>query len=120
MSWLPFIWIPIGYLVGSTPFGFIAGKLKGVDIREHGSGNIGATNALRVLGKPIGIAVFVMDFFKGVWPVLLAKITAGSVEPEGIVPALTCMATILGHNFPVWLKFKGGKGSRPPAEPCCR
>tara|TARA_R110002096_G_scaffold4493_15_gene20899 strand:- start:158 stop:796 length:639 start_codon:yes stop_codon:yes gene_type:complete len=110
MSWLPFIWLPVGYLIGSTPFGFLAGKLKGVDIRKHGSGNIGATNALRVLGKPIGITVFVMDFFKGVWPVFLANWTCDSVEPEGIVPVLTCLATILGHNFPVWLGFKGGKG----------
>ena len=56
------------YIVGSTPFGFLAGKFRGIDIREHGSGNIGATNVLRTLGKPLGIGVFVLDFFKGLAP----------------------------------------------------
>ncbi len=110
VSWLPYIWLPIGYLVGSTPFGFIAGKLKGIDIREHGSGNIGATNVLRTLGKPIGVTVFAMDFLKGFWPVLLARLTANETGQDGLIPVFTCATTILGHNFPIWLKFKGGKG----------
>lgn len=100
----------IAYVIGATPFGYLAGRLKGIDIREHGSGNIGATNVLRTLGKPIGITVFILDFLKGFVPVALAlQWTAGkpSAELAGILAAL---GTILGHNFTFWLKFKGGKG----------
>lgn len=105
---LPWLWLPLGYLVGSIPFGLIAGKLNGVDIREHGSGNIGATNALRVLGKPVGYTVLTFDILKGLLPTLLARLL---LEGDSLlIPVLTSVATILGHNFPVWLKFKGGKG----------
>ena len=86
------------------------GKLVGVDIREHGSKNIGATNAVRVLGKKLGLTVFFLDLMKGVIPVYLAVKFAGTVEPILLVPVLTSIFTILGHNFPIWLKFKGGKG----------
>lgn len=110
MSALSFLWIPLGYVVGSTPFGFIAGKMKGIDIREHGSKNIGATNVLRVLGKGVGYPVFALDVFKGVLPVWLAQAWAAKVPPEGLIPVLTCIATILGHNYTFWLGFKGGKG----------
>ncbi len=112
----PYFWILIGYVVGSTPFGYLAGRLlRGVDIRKEGSGNIGATNAMRVLGKKIGYSVFALDVLKGFVPVMLAKIYANltvinGVEVEAFIPALTTIATILGHNFPFWLKFKGGKG----------
>jgi glycerol-3-phosphate acyltransferase PlsY len=105
-----YLWILLGYLVGSTPFGYIAGRMKGIDIREHGSKNIGSTNVLRVLGKGIGYPVFALDVLKGVVPVLLARLYAQQAEPEGLVPALTCVATILGHNYTFWLGFKGGKG----------
>jgi acyl phosphate:glycerol-3-phosphate acyltransferase len=98
------------YLLGSIPFGLLAAKLKGIDIREHGSGNIGSTNVLRVLGKGIGWTVCALDVLKGVLPVLLARIYAQDAEPVGLVPALTCIATILGHNYTFWLGFKGGKG----------
>lgn len=112
----PYLWILIGYIVGATPFGFLAGKLlKGVDIRNEGSGNIGATNAMRVLGKKIGYSVFLLDVLKGFLPVMLAKTYANTsmvsgVEVVALIPALTTISTILGHNFPFWLKFKGGKG----------
>lgn len=116
-----------GYLLGSFPTGYLAGRQRGIDIRQHGSGNIGATNVVRVLGKPLGLLVFVCDGLKG----LLAVWTGGLIEwgadagwagvsasplPHvfahlgvrgGIVAALAC---ILGHNFPVWLRFRGGKG----------
>jgi glycerol-3-phosphate acyltransferase PlsY len=94
------------YLCGSVPFGLLAGKLAGKDLRKEGSGNIGATNAMRLLGKPAGYVVFFLDFAKGAAPVLVAQ-WAGA--PEGLQIACGLLA-ILGHNFPVWLGFKGGKG----------
>jgi len=98
------------YILGATPFGLLAGKLKGVDIREHGSGNIGATNVYRVLGKTIGICVFLLDFLKGYLPVLFAThfVDSGTLPAWG--PIVVALATILGHNYTLWLGFKGGKG----------
>lgn len=108
---LHYLWLPFGYFVGAIPFGLLAGKMKGIDIREHGSGNIGATNTLRTLGKPIGLTVFVLDFLKGTTPVLLARIFSHEAGPgNGLIPVLTGVFTVLGHTFPIWLKFKGGKG----------
>lgn len=96
----------VAYIVGATPFGFLAGKAKGIDIREHGSGNIGATNVLRVLGKPVGITVLVLDVMKGLVPVIIAKL----VSDSSLVHIATAMAAIIGHNYTFWLGFKGGKG----------
>ncbi len=98
------------YLIGSIPFGLLAARLRGIDIQSHGSGNIGATNVLRFCGKPTGIAVFTLDVLKGLIPVLLATRLDSSDDPGGITPILCGISAILGHNFPVWLKFKGGKG----------
>jgi len=95
-----------GFLSGSLPFGYFAGRMRGMDIREHGSGNIGATNVIRVLGKGIGIPVFVLDLLKGLVPVLVMK-GLGAVS---WVWVLTGMCAILGHMFTPWLGFKGGKG----------
>lgn len=104
----------IGYFLGSIPFGYVAGKLAGVDVRQHGSGNIGATNVLRVLGKPWGFAVFFADALKGfaavriaLWLVSLSALAQQNTELFGIFAAIACVA---GHSFPVWLRFKGGKG----------
>ncbi len=112
-SLYPWLLIAIGsYLLGSIPAGFIAGKICGVDLRTQGSGNIGATNALRVLGKKWGYAVFLFDFLKGLVPVLLALHwgrTVG-VEPSSAPGALAALGSLVGHSFPVWLGFKGGKG----------
>lgn len=99
------------YLYGSVPYGFLAAKLlKGVDIRETGSGNIGATNAARVLGFKFFPLIFLLDVSKGLLPVLAAK---GLVPPASFDPAplviITGVAAILGHVFPVYLGFKGGK-----------
>jgi glycerol-3-phosphate acyltransferase PlsY len=94
------------YLIGSIPTGLLLGKAAGVDIRESGSGNIGATNAYRTLGKKIGIMTLVGDCLKGVLPVLAAKYLGGG---EGLV-ALTGLAAFLGHVYTVFLGFKGGKG----------
>ena len=97
----------INYIIGSIPAAYIAGKvLKGIDIRQYGSGNVGATNALRVLGKGPGIAVFVADVLKGVVGVYLAK--AFLTDPWLIVVA--SLAVIIGHSYAIFLSFKGGRG----------
>jgi glycerol-3-phosphate acyltransferase PlsY len=102
------------YLLGSIPSGYITGRFAGVDVRKHGSGNIGATNVLRVLGKKYGYVVFFCDALKGFLAVRLAVSVADQFGAThrytdwfGILAALMC---VLGHTFPVWLKFKGGKG----------
>jgi glycerol-3-phosphate acyltransferase PlsY len=98
-------------LIGGIPFGFIAGRLKGIDIREHGSRNVGATNVFRVVGKGPGIAVYVLDAVKGLAPVLLAKwLFAGSTVSDQWFYILVALAAILGHVFTPYLRFKGGKG----------
>ncbi|MEN3940910.1 glycerol-3-phosphate 1-O-acyltransferase PlsY [Prosthecobacter sp. SYSU 5D2] len=103
-----------GYLSGAMPFGYWAGKLKGLDIRQHGSGNIGATNAIRVLGKGIGIPVFILDALKGWLPVwLVASFLGEQNVAQEIVSAgavVAGLAAVLGHMFTFWLGFKGGKG----------
>ncbi len=96
-----------GYLLGSIPFGFLIAKARGIDIRQHGSGNIGATNVLRVVGKKWGFLVFALDALKGFLAVYGTLLLISNTPPALIAAALGC---ILGHNFPVWLRFKGGKG----------
>ena len=102
------------YLLGSIPFGYLIGRIAGIDIRKVGSCNIGATNVLRVLGKRCGYAVFLLDFLKGFGAVKLSMLLAmrsppGWNSPElfGIIAAIS---SIVGHSYPPWLKFKGGKG----------
>lgn len=110
--------ILIAYLLGSIVGSLVVGRLKGVDIREMGSGNAGATNALRTQGKAFGIAVFVIDIAKGwlaaAWlPSLdLAALGVAPATAEQVawLPALCGFAAILGHCFPVWHGFRGGKG----------
>ncbi len=114
MILLPWIIIVVGsYLIGSLPTGYLAGLYCGIDLRTRGSGNIGSTNALRVLGKPWGYTVFLVDFLKGLIPVLLAthwSVRAGTIQPPSAPGALAALCILLGHSFPVWLRFKGGKG----------
>jgi glycerol-3-phosphate acyltransferase PlsY len=103
----------VGYLIGSVPFGYIAGRLAGVDIRKVGSGNVGATNVVRTLGKRFGYPVFLLDFLKGVAAVEMSLVafnhssTQVSREVCTIVAGVCCVA---GHLFPIWLRFSGGKG----------
>jgi glycerol-3-phosphate acyltransferase PlsY len=97
----------LAYLIGSIPFGLLISKTQGKDIRTMGSCNIGATNVMRCLGKPLGITCFVLDVLKGFLPAKLFPII-GNVSPEFAI--FFGAAAILGHNFPVFLKFKGGKG----------
>ena len=99
----------LGYLLGSIPTAYIAGRIcKGIDIRNHGSGNVGATNVFRVLGKWPGIIVLALDIIKGIIPVV---IFANIFNISDItMRLLIAIATISGHNWPVFLQFKGGKG----------
>lgn len=102
-----------GYLLGSLPAGFLAGRIAGVDIRTVGSGNVGATNVLRVLGKGFGYPVFAVDLGKGIAAVLFAEWLGrhrhSNLAPEiwGIIGGI---AAVLGHSYSVWLGGKGGKG----------
>jgi len=104
----------VAYFIGSIPFGFVIAKARGIDIRTHGSGNIGATNVWRVLGRKYGLLTFAGDAAKG-WVAVLGGIWIGGQFPgafrdeafAGITAAIGC---ILGHSFPIWLRFKGGKG----------
>src|SRR6266446_5037895 len=109
MDWLIILLTPLaGYLIGSIPFGYLVARSRGVDIFRHGSGNIGATNVGRVLGKRFGIFVFVLDFAKGAVPTGIARSVAGSAED--LLPVAAALAAVIGHMFPVYLRFKGGKG----------
>jgi hypothetical protein len=111
MVW-PFLWLSflIGYLSGSVPYGLILSGLMGLgDIRKAGSGNIGATNVLRVGGKKLAIATLLLDALKGAIPVLVAK------EIHMDYAVLAALGAFLGHLFPIWLKFKGGKGGSDSA-----
>lgn len=98
------------YLSGSIPFGLLIARLRGVDVREVGSGNIGATNVTRALGKKVGALVLLFDAGKGALPVAAAVLLAraGIVAPVGVFAC--ALAAVAGHCFPVWLKFRGGKG----------
>jgi len=104
--------VVLSYTLGSTPWGFLIARSRGMDIRQHGSGNIGATNVLRVVGKKWGILCFVLDFLKGLIPVLVVGLWLGGMLPVGseLGRLLAAAAAVCGHVWPVWLKFKGGKG----------
>ena len=102
----------LSYLCGSLPSGYIIGRLNGIDIRKYGSHNIGATNVRRVLGRDWSFICFLLDFLKGYLPVVfIGHRFGGTLAVEaamgGIIAAI---GTIMGHVFPVWLHFKGGKG----------
>ena len=104
------------YLIGSIPFGLLIGLARGVDVRRHGSKNIGATNVWRVLGRPWGPLCFALDVAKGVGPVLIAGWITGALEGRAPEPArlwwwlAVAVGAVMGHIFPLWLRFKGGKG----------
>lgn len=100
------ILVAAAYLVGSIPSGLLFSKALGVDIRSTGSGNIGATNVYRTLGRKVGILTLVADCLKGLIPVLIAK----QMGMPDVVIAATGLAAFLGHVYTIFLKFKGGKG----------
>jgi len=109
-------WIVASYLLGSVPFGLLIGRVHGVDIRALGSGNIGATNVGRTLGRRWGALCLALDVFKGAAPTLAAGALAGALgrwTPPPNVALLwfaVAAAAVMGHMFPVWLGFRGGKG----------
>lgn len=102
----------VSYLLGAVPFGLLLARgLKGIDLREVGSGNIGATNTMRALGKGWGLFAFALDFGKGWLPVFLFAPLAAEAGADPQVARLLCgAAAVLGHCFPVYLRFRGGKG----------
>ena len=114
--------VVVAYLLGSIPFGLIIGKLKsGVDIREHGSGKTGATNVMRTVGTKLGILTLVLDVVKAAGAVLLATViidsgsggfTIGSMSVHWlhVAQVVAGLAAVLGHNWPIFAKFKGGRG----------
>jgi len=104
----------VGYLLGSIPSAYIAGRLAGIDIRNVGSGNVGATNVARALGKRFGYPVFVVDVAKGFVAVKFAETLANSAHLSFIsvdlCRVLGAIFAVIGHSYPIWLRFKGGKG----------
>jgi acyl phosphate:glycerol-3-phosphate acyltransferase len=104
----------VSYILGSIPSGYLAGRIAGVDIRTVGSGNIGATNVTRVLGKRYGYSVFAADFGKGFCAVLMAKLASGQFfetnNSLSFAPFVAGLFCVIGNAFPIWLRFRGGKG----------
>ena len=103
----------IGYCLGMIQTGYLYGRMKGIDIRKAGSGNSGATNSLRVLGKKAGLIVFAVDLCKCFIPCLIVKawaVSSGQQHMEDIYMLYLAFGVILGHNYPCYLNFKGGKG----------
>jgi glycerol-3-phosphate acyltransferase PlsY len=109
MNWL--LLALSAYLLGAIPFGWILARtIRGVDVREHGSGNIGATNVLRVCGPAIGAPAFALDVLKGFAPVFWIAPFVLPAAPPAAAGALAAFAAVVGHTVPVYLRFKGGKG----------
>jgi glycerol-3-phosphate acyltransferase PlsY len=107
MGPVPAVYLLISYLVGAIPFGLFIGKvMSGVDVRTVGSRNIGATNVLRAAGKKAALMTLLADCLKGLVPVMLAAVLFN----DELISVLSGIAAILGHTYPVYLKFKGGKG----------
>jgi acyl phosphate:glycerol-3-phosphate acyltransferase len=103
--------VAAGYLAGSIPFGFVLARLLlGVDVRTVGSGNIGGTNVARAGGKALGVTVIVLDAAKAIVPILVARRLLGDAPHGELWVVLVAVAAFVGHLFPVWLGFKGGKG----------
>src|SRR5438034_6325973 len=103
--------VALAYALGGVPFGYLVARWRGVDIFRHGSGNIGATNVGRVLGKRFGILVFVLDFAKGALPACLGLLVDRAGDAPGFTHGVVAgLAAFLGHLYPIYLRFRGGKG----------
>lgn len=104
------------YLLGSIPFGYLIGRIAGIDVRNTGSGNVGATNVVRVLGKRYGYPVFMLDFLKGFGAVKISMLFAtgsssgGNASETFTFGIIAAVSSVVGHSYSPWLKFKGGKG----------
>lgn len=96
----------VAYLLGSIPFSYLIARRRGIDLHTAGSGNVGATNVMRSVGRGAGLLAFLLDFLKGSVAALLGL----RVDAAGPLPALAAVAAVLGHMYPVWLRLKGGKG----------
>ena len=107
---MQYILVIFGYLAGSIPFGLLYGRLAGVDVRQQGSGNIGATNVNRLLGKKLGILTLVSDLLKALVPMLIAAQILGNQPDADLWTMMTGTAAFIGHCWPLYLKFRGGKG----------
>ncbi len=109
---LRIVCLVMGYCFGMIQWAFILGKKQGIDIREHGSGNSGTTNALRVMGARTGILVFLLDMGKSLAAILLTGLLFGKTHPEMVylLKMYTIAGCVLGHDFPFYMNFKGGKG----------
>ena len=106
MNWF---WLPVGFVCGSVPFGLLLGRWAGIDVREAGSGNIGATNVWRLCGWKVGLVALLLDIFKGYLPVSLClHVVPG--DQAAALHVMTAAAAVLGHTFSPWIKFRGGKG----------
>lgn len=102
--------VVVSYLIGSFPTGLLVARARGIDIRAVGSGNIGATNVARSLSKKLGLLVLVLDAFKGAVPVLVTRALELESAVDPFVLTLVGVAAMAGHCFPLWLRFRGGKG----------
>lgn len=98
--------VVLGYLIGSIPFALVLARQRGLDLRKVGSGNLGAANVFRASGATAGVLVAILDIGKGVASVLMAE----QLSDGPALPALAGLAAILGHIYPIWLRFRGGKG----------
>lgn len=110
MSPFEILCILVAYLVGAIPFGLILSRGSGIDIRKEGSRNIGATNVARLLGKKLGVLTLVLDIAKGFFPMFAVAAFMPETDQKDLAVALCGAATVLGHMYPVYLGFKGGKG----------
>jgi acyl phosphate:glycerol-3-phosphate acyltransferase len=102
----------LAYLIGSVPFSYVVAKLRGVDVRRVGSGNVGATNVMRSAGLFAGLVAFALDAAKGAAAAVIAKVLAQEYAPDAanVLPASAAALAVFGHVFPIWLGFRGGKG----------
>ena len=105
-----FIFPLIGYFLGAVPFGLVISRMVGRDVRTEGSRNIGATNVNRVLGRKLGFLTLVCDCLKGFLPIYLAALFLPESENKELIVVTTGIMAVVGHMFPVYLGFKGGKG----------
>ena len=110
MNSIALLLILCAYGLGAVPFGLLLSRHSGVDIRTRGSGNIGATNVTRLLGKRLGALTLALDVCKGYLPMFIASILLQDDPQRNVIIALCGVATVLGHMFPVYLRFRGGKG----------
>lgn len=107
---LPGLFVLLSYLLGAIPFGLLIGRMAGIDVRQQGSRNIGATNVSRILGKKLGFFTLILDLLKGFTPLLVADYFLPESSQKLLFVSGCGVAAVIGHMYPVYLRFKGGKG----------